>query len=128
AARSATWRNYLAAPYPSLLYGSTAEKFGEAERRLFPRVPAVLAAAGEAERRLFPGFLAMLLAAVALWPPLSAPRAAYGLGLLVAVDLSLGFNGFAYRFLYDHLLPFRALRIPARMGVMSGFSLAVLAG
>ncbi|HTK28001.1 MAG TPA: hypothetical protein VL309_00510 [Vicinamibacterales bacterium] len=110
AARSATWRNYLAAPYPSLLYGSTAEKFGEAERRLFP------------------GFLAMLLAAVALWPPLSAPRAAYGLGLLVAVDLSLGFNGFAYRFLYDHLLPFRALRIPARMGVMSGFSLAVLAG
>jgi hypothetical protein len=33
-----------------------------------------------------------------------------------------------YRGLYDLFLPFKALRIPARMGLMVGFSLAVLAG
>ena len=33
-----------------------------------------------------------------------------------------------YRALYDHFLPFRALRIPARMGIMVSFSLAVLSG
>src|SRR5207237_990317 len=68
------------------------------------------------------------LALVALWPPLSATRIAYALGLLIAFDVSLGFNGIVYRALYDYFLPFRALRIPARMGIMVGFSLAVLAG
>ena len=57
-----------------------------------------------------------------------ATRLAYALGLLVAFDVSLGFNGFTYTLLYDYFLPFRALRIPARMGVFTGFSLAVLAG
>ena len=42
--------------------------------------------------------------------------------------MSLGFNGLLYRALYDYFLPFKALRIPARMGLMVGFSLAVLAG
>ena len=55
-------------------------------------------------------------------------RASYALGLLLAFDVSLGFNGFTYRVLYDYFLPFRGLRIPARMGIMAGFSLAVLAG
>ena len=50
------------------------------------------------------------------------------LGLLIAFDVSLGFNGFLYPLLYDYFLPFRALRIPARMGLFTGFSLAVLAG
>ena len=53
---------------------------------------------------------------------------AYGLGLLLAFDVSLGLNGLTYSPLYDYFLPFRALRIPARMGIMVGFSLAVLAG
>jgi hypothetical protein len=48
--------------------------------------------------------------------------------LLLAFDVSLGFNGFTYRVLYDYVLPFHGLRAPARMGVMVGFSLAVLAG
>ena len=56
------------------------------------------------------------------------PRFAYALGLLLAFDVSLGFNGLIYRGLYDYFLPFKALRIPARMGLMVGFSLAVLAG
>jgi hypothetical protein len=109
-AASATWRNYLGPPEANLLYGRLLKPFAESERRLFP------------------GFAAIALALAALWPPLDARRAAYGLGLLLAFDLSLGFNGVLYRVLWDHFLPFRALRIPARMGVMTGFSLAVLAG
>jgi hypothetical protein len=101
----------------------------------------------QGERRLFPGFVALALAMVALFP--QSPRKhekhkntnpwrswfaghetrfAYALGLLLAFDVSLGFNGFTYPVLYDYVLPFRALRIPARMGLFAGFSLAVLAG
>ena len=107
---SARWWNYLGPPESSLVYGKVLERFADSERRLFP------------------GFVAVVLAAVALWPPVAAPRVAYALGLILAVDVSLGFNGFTYRVLYDYFLPFRGLRIPARMGMMAGFSLAVLAG
>jgi len=107
---SARAYNYLAPPEVNLVYGDLFDRFRDPERRLFP------------------GFAAVLLAAVALWPPLSATRVAYALGLLVAFDVSLGFNGVLYRVLYDYFLPFRALRIPARMGMMVCFSLAVLAG
>jgi hypothetical protein len=110
ATNSATWRNYLAPPEVNLVYGKVFARFMEPERRLFP------------------GFVAVALAVVALWPPLSATRVAYALGLLLAFDVSLGFNGLLYRVLYDYFLPFKALRIPARMGLMVGFSLAVLAG
>ena len=48
--------------------------------------------------------------------------------MLLAFDISLGLNGFTYPVLYDHLRPFRGLRIPARMGLMVAFSLSVLAG
>jgi hypothetical protein len=107
---SATWRNYLAPPEANALYGKVFARFMEPERRLFP------------------GFVAVALAIVGLWPPLSPTRIAYGLGLLLAIDVSLGLNGIVYRALYDYFLPFKALRIPARMGLMTGFSLAVLAG
>ena len=107
---SATWRNYLAAPDTNRLYGWSADRFGAIERRLFP------------------GLVTVALAAVALWPPWSVVRAAYALGLAFAVDLTLGFNGLTYRFLYEHAAPFRALRIPALAVILVGFSLAVLAG
>ena len=110
AAGSATWRNYLAPSEDNALYG------------------VVFAPFMDPERRLFPGFVAVALAIVALWPPISAPRLAYGVGLLLAFDLSLGLNGLLYRVLYEYVLPFRALRIPARMGIMVSFSLAVLVG
>jgi hypothetical protein len=77
---------------------------------------------------LFPGLAAVTLALVALWPPWSAVRAAYALGLAFAVDLTLGLHGLTYRFLYEHTMPFRALRIPALAVILVGFSLAVLAG
>ena len=107
---SATWRNYLAPPELNAVYGTVFARFMQPERRLFP------------------GFVAVALAIVALWPPLNAIRLAYGLGLLLAFDVSLGFNGLLYPALYDYFLPFKALRIPARMGLMVGFSLAILAG
>jgi hypothetical protein len=107
---SATWRNYLGPPEANAVYGRALARFADGERRLFP------------------GFLAILLAAIALWPPWTRERAAYALGLLVAFDISLGFNGITYPVLYEYFLPFRSLRIPARMGVMVGFTLAVLAG
>jgi len=124
---SATLRNYLAPPEPNLLYGNIFHQFTDNERRLFP------------------GFVAVALALAALWPRTREntkltykevvaswfhddPRGAYLLGLLLAFDISLGFNGFSYRVLYDYVLPFRGLRVPARMGLMVGFSLAVLAG
>ena len=107
---SATWWNYLGPPSANLVYGQALERFAASERRLFP------------------GLVAVVLAAIALWPPVAAPRVAYALGLLLAFDVSLGVNGLTYRVLYDYFLPFRGLRIPARMGIMVGFSLAVLAG
>jgi len=107
---SATWRNYLAPPEVNAVYGKVFARFMEPERRLFP------------------GFVAIAIAIVGLWPPISATRIAYGLGLLLAFDVSLGLNGVVYSGLYDYFLPFKALRIPARMGLMVGFSLAVLAG
>jgi hypothetical protein len=111
---SATWQNYLAPAEANAVYGSVFARFMQPERRLFP------------------GFVAMALAVVGLWP-YDQPRRratclAYVLGLLVAFDVSLGLNGITYTILYDHFLPFRALRIPARMGVIAGFSVAVLAG
>src|SRR5204863_863892 len=94
------------------------------------------------ERRLFPGFVAIALAAAAFLPrrraddspshlpvyqPTNLPTtAAYLLGLVIAFDMSLGFHGITYGLLYRYVLPFRSLRIPARMGIMVGFSLAVL--
>jgi hypothetical protein len=119
AMNSATWRNYLAPPEVNALYGTVFARFMDPERRLFP------------------GFVAVALAVVGLWPRrredattgyFRAPPFAYALGLILAFDVSLGFNGIIYRGLYDYFLPFKALRIPARMGLMVGFSLAVLAG
>ena len=107
---SARLSDYLAAPSGSPLHGHRLERVGGNERRLYP------------------GVVTALLAAVALWPPWSAARLAYAAGLVVAVDLSLGFNGPGYAWLYDHLFVLRSLRVPARMGLLTGLALAVLAG
>jgi hypothetical protein len=82
----------------------------------------------EPEKDLFPGVLATLLALVAMWPPLSARRIAYTLGLLLAFEASLGTHGYLFWFLYDYVAPYRGLRVPARFSMLVGLSLAVLAG
>ena len=107
---SAELTDYLAAVPWIRLHGGRAERFGAIERRLFP------------------GVVVVVLALVALWPPLSGPRLAYALGVLVTVELSRGFNGWLYPWLYDHAFLLRSLRVPARMGLVVGLALSVLAG
>jgi hypothetical protein len=78
------------------------------------------------ERALFPGTLSLVLPMAGLVPPLGTTRLAYAAGLVTSFDLSLGFNGLVYKHLYQWLLPFRGLRVPARMSVVLAISLAVL--
>lgn len=110
ATRSATWSHYLAAPKTNRLFGWTAARFGAEERNLYP------------------GVVAVALSITALWPPVSAVRLAYGLGLAWAITLTFGLNAPVYGALYRYVPLFRALRIPALAVVLVGFSLAVLAG
>lgn len=109
-AGSATWSSYLSASARSRVHGEWSHRFGRPELRLFPGVAAIG------------------LAIVGLWPPLSLTRLAYAAATLVAVDISRGFNGLLYPLLYEWLSPLRGLRVPARMGLMVGLGLAVLAG
>ena len=119
-AGSATLWNYLGPPDENALFGTALRTFADPERRLFP------------------GFVAIALAVIGAfvrsprkhesWFRGRSTQIAYVLGLILAIDLSLGFNGFTYQILYRYVLPFRGLRIPARMGIIAGFTLAVLAG
>ena len=84
--------------------------------------------AGVPERALFPRLMPVALAAVALWPPLSAARIAYALGLVLAVDGSFGLNGATFTALHAVLSPFKGLRVPARFSLLAGMTLAILAG
>jgi len=107
---SATPQNYLAAHPQNVLYGKATHRLGGQERELFL------------------GFFVPVLALIGLWPRLSAPRIAYALGLVLAFDLSLGLNGLLYPWLHAYALPYRGLRVPARMAMIVGLGLAVLAG
>jgi hypothetical protein len=83
---------------------------------------------GSQERELFMGVVTPVIAVAALWPPLSAVRMGYGVGLALAFELSLGTNGMFYPWMREHLVPFRGLRVPARMAIVVGLALAVLVG
>jgi hypothetical protein len=83
---------------------------------------------GRQERELFQGIAVPVIAAAALWPPLSAARIGYAAGLALAFDCSLGMNGIVYPWLHEHALPYRGLRVPARMAILVGLSLAILVG
>lgn len=107
---SATPQNYLAAHSSNVFLGEVTSDFAAQERELFM------------------GIAVPLLALLGLWPPLSAARIAYALGLVVAIDVSLGVNGLLYPVLYEIAFPYRGLRVPARMGMIVGLSLAILAG
>ena len=83
---------------------------------------------GHAERRLFPGYVAPVLAIGAFVPPVAPVAGAYLAAGLVTADLSLGVNAPGYAWLYRHVVPLRALRVPARLAMFVGLVLAVLAG
>jgi hypothetical protein len=107
---SATPQNYMAAHERNALFGP------------------LTAAWGGQERELFEGVAVPLIALVGLWPPLSAARIGYALGLLLAFEASLGLNGMLYPWLHEHVLPYRGLRVPARMAMIVGLTLAILGG
>ncbi len=110
AAFSARPSNYLAAPPANWLYGRHSASRGGAERRLFPGlIPVVLAVAG-----------------LLLRSP-SRRAIVYLLLLVAAFETSLGFGGYAYTFLYDHVPAYRGLRAPARLGIFVLMFLGVLA-
>jgi hypothetical protein len=69
-----------------------------------------------------------MLLVVGLWPPYDRIRMIHAVGLALAVDLTLGFNGGLFRVLYDWVLPFRGLRVPARADILVLLGTAVFAG
>jgi len=80
------------------------------------------------ERRLFPGIVAVLLAVVAVFPrPRTRAAVVYLIASAAAFELSLGFNGYLYRFLHEHVPVFGGLRVPARFGIFVVVFLAILA-
>ena len=83
---------------------------------------------GSQERELFQGVVVPLIALVGFWPPLSAARIGYALGLVFAFEVSLGSNGLLHPWLHAYVLPYRGLRVTARMGMVVGLALAILAG
>jgi hypothetical protein len=106
---SARPSSYLAATPTNWLYGGSS-------RRSAP------------ERRLFPGTVAVLLAiAGLLLVPPSRRTIVYLLLLVAAFEISLGFNGYTYPFLHDHVSAYRGLRALARLGVFVLMFVGVLA-
>ncbi len=106
---SAAPTDYLAAVHSNWLWGWTSERWGGAERRLFP------------------GLVAVVLAAVAF---LRRPRRdawLYAVMALLTLELSLGLNGYIYSWLFEHVQALRGLRSPARFAIVSQCAIAVLA-
>ena len=86
------------------------------------------ASRGRPERRLFPGALALVLAVIGLLlKPPSRSAVVYLIGGVAAFEMSLGFSGYSFRFLYDHVPMFQGLRAMARAGIFVVFFVAGLA-
>ncbi|HEX6212994.1 MAG TPA: hypothetical protein VF136_19600, partial [Methylomirabilota bacterium] len=106
---SAEGDDFLSAPRTNLVYGWTAPL-------------------GANERHLFPGAIAVALALVGLWPPISRVRLVHAAGLGLSLLLVTGLNGPLYGLLYEWVLPYRGLRVPARATVLLLLGLSVFAG
>ena len=80
------------------------------------------------ERRLFPGVVPVLLAIAAVLPrPRTRAAGVYLIAFVAAFDMSLGFNGYMYEYLYAYVPVFAGLRVPARLGIFVTGFLAILA-
>jgi hypothetical protein len=106
---SARPANYLVATPTNWLYGKPPER-------------------SLSERRLFPGAVALLLAAIGLLLRLPSTRQiVYLLAMVAAFEMSLGLGGYAYAFLHNHVVLYRGLRAPARLGIFVVMFVAILA-
>jgi hypothetical protein len=107
-AYSASPSSYLAATPNNWLYGRVSAR-------------------GRPERRLFPGTIPVLLAITGLILRTPSRRAMVYLLLLVAAfETSLGFNGYIFPFLHEHVPAYRGLRASARLGIFVLMFLGVL--
>jgi hypothetical protein len=83
-------------------------------------------AATDGERRLFPGAFALCLALVAFasreWKPLALAWSWVLLGFIGSLGLRTPF----YRFLFEYVPGFRAIRVPARWALIAHVGLAIL--
>jgi hypothetical protein len=102
--------SYLTTPSQNWLWGGTAERFHGNELRLFP------------------GAVAIALALVAFGRRPRATVWTYSVLCLIAIELSLGFNGRLYPILYAYMWPLQGLRATARFSVAAFCALAVVAG
>jgi hypothetical protein len=83
---------------------------------------------GRPELRLFPGFLAIVLAIVGLARKQAAAiRIGYLVAIAAAYDFSLGFEGYSYPFIVQHVAALNGFRALARASIFAIFALAVLA-
>jgi hypothetical protein len=82
---------------------------------------------GQDERSLYPGVTAVALALIALAFGRGAARLIYAAVTVLAFDLSLGVNGFAYPLLLRLAPALSSLRAPARFGLFVMLGVGVLA-
>jgi len=102
--------SYVKAPPENWLWGWTAWGLEGNEVHLFQGVVVIALAA--AALILRPGRLAWIYAALAA----------------LAIEMSLGLNGWLYSWLYAHVSAFGGFRAPARFSILACCALAVLSG
>ena len=107
---SAQPSSYISAPRRNRLWGWTGQRFGGNERHLFP------------------GAVAIGLALVGLACGARRVVAVYVAIGLLAMELSLGFNGHLYGWVYRHAWPVQSLRAIARFSIIAFSALSVIAG
>lgn len=106
----ATGASYLSAPAGNWLYGGSSTRGGP-------------------ERRLFPGATPIFLAIVGLiLRPPERRALVYLLLMVAAFEMSFGFRGYIFSFLYEHISAYRGLRAFARLGLFVLMFLGILAG
>jgi hypothetical protein len=107
---SASFANYLAAPQMNRLYGGSA----------------ITDPVFADEMNLFPGVVTALLALVGIFGSKSRSRYPYVVGLIFAIVMTAGANGMLHGWLFEHVSLFRALRSPARFGILVVLCLGIL--
>ena len=107
---SATATNYFSASSLNWLWGWTSDRWGSRELRLFPGVVALLLAFFSITNRSW------------RWTLLYATMA------ILAIDLSFGVNGMAYRWLSDNVSALSGFRSASRFAMLAMCAVAALAG
>jgi hypothetical protein len=109
ASYSAVPIDFLSAPAGNVLYGWSADL-------------------GANERHLFPGLVVVGLVIVGLLGVRDRRIRVHAAGMLFALLLVFGTNAGLYSVLYEWVLPFRGLRVPARAAILLLLGAAVFSG